>query len=309
MLIQAFIQVLLPIVVVVSVGYILKRFLPIDTRSLNRVSMYALSPALIFINIIKIQIPGVEVLRISLVSVAVCFGSGILAYLVARWMRQDAKSTAALLLVTMFMNSGNYGLPTAQFAFGEAGLQRALLYFIAQAMMAQTLTIAIAQTGNSDWKNGLWQVLRMPPIYAVVAGLVLRWLGVSLDAPTVTSSLLTGIDMIAQATLPFLLMLLGMQLAQSTVIDDARLTGVGVAIRLVASPLLAWAMAVILQLDALATNVVIIQASMPTAVNMVLYSLEFDARPQFVAGAVVITTVLSVLTLTVLLTVMGVGGG
>ncbi|MEY2847306.1 MAG: hypothetical protein RL076_2852, partial [Chloroflexota bacterium] len=119
----------------------------------------------------------------------------------------------------------------------------------------------------------------MPPIYAVVAGLVLRWLGVSLDAPTVTGSLLTGIDMIAQATLPFLLMLLGMQLAQSTVIDDARLTGVGVAIRLVASPLLAWAMAVILQLDALATNVVIIQASMPTAVNMVLYSLEFDARP------------------------------
>jgi predicted permease len=47
---------------------------------------------------------------------------------------------------------------------------------------------------------------------------------------------------------------------------------------------------------------------MPTAVNMVLYSLEFDARPQFVAGTVVITTLLSILTLTVLLTMMGVGG-
>ncbi len=308
MLIQAFIQVLLPIVVVVSVGYILKRCLPIDTRSLNRVSMYALSPALIFINIINIQIPGVEVLRISLTSVAVCVGSGVIAYLVARWMRQDAKSTSALLLVTMFMNSGNYGLPTAQFAFGDAGLQRALLYFIAQAMMAQTLTIAIAQAGNSDWKNGLWQVLRMPPIYAVVAGLVLRWLGVSLDTPNAVGSVLTGVAMIAQATLPFLLMLLGMQLAQSTAIDDRRLTTAGVVIRLLISPLLAWGVARLLQLDALATNVVIIQASMPTAVNMVLYSLEFDARPQFVAGTVVITTVLSVLTLTVLLTVMGVGG-
>lgn len=308
MLIQAFIQVLLPIVVVVSVGYILKRYLPIDTRSLNRVSMYALSPALIFINIIKIQIPGVEVLRISLVSVAVCFGSGLIAYVAARVMRQDAKSTAALLLVTMFMNSGNYGLPTAHFAFGEAGLQRALLYFIAQAMMAQTLTIAIAQAGNSNWQSGLKQVLRMPPIYAVLLGIGLRWLGVSLDAPNMVGSLLKGIDMIAQATLPFLLMLLGMQLAQSTAIDDVRLTGIGVAIRLVVSPLLAWGVATLLQLDPLATNVVIIQASMPTAVNMVLYSLEFDARPQFVAGTVVITTLLSVLTLTVLLTVMGVGG-
>ena len=56
MLIRAFIDVLLPIVVVVLVGYVLKRFLPIDTRSLNRMSMYALSPALIFITIIKIQI-------------------------------------------------------------------------------------------------------------------------------------------------------------------------------------------------------------------------------------------------------------
>jgi predicted permease len=208
----------------------------------------------------------------------------------------------------MFMNSGNYGLPTAHFAFGEAGLQRALLYFIAQAMMAQTLTIAIAQAGNSNWQTGLKQVLRMPPIYAVLLGIGLRWLGVSLDAPTVVGSLLKGIDMIATATLPFLLMLLGMQLAQSTAIDDVRLTGVGVAIRLVASPLLAWGVATLLRLDPLATNVVIIQASMPTAVNMVLYSLEFDARPQFVAGTVVITTLLSVLTLTVLLTVMGVGG-
>jgi predicted permease len=44
---------------------------------------------------------------------------------------------------------------------------------------------------------------------------------------------------------------------------------------------------------------------MPTAVNMVLYSLEFNARPQFVAGSVVVSTVLSLVTLTILLTVMG----
>jgi len=102
------------------------------------------------------------------------------------------------------------------------------------------------------------------------------------------------------------LMLLGMQLAQETAIDDYALTGWGVAIRLLASPAIAWLTATLLQLDDLATKVVIIQASMPTAVNMVLYSLEFNARPRFVAGAVVVSTVLSLVTLTVLLTVMGI---
>jgi len=306
MLIRAFIDVLLPIVVVVFVGYILKRFLPIDTRSLNRMSMYALSPALIFITIIKIQIPGTEVFRISLTSVAACLGSGLVAYLIARFRKTDAPSTAALLLTTMFMNSGNYGLPTAHFAFGQAGLDRALLYFIAQAIMAQTLTIAIAQAGNSDWKTGLTQILKMPPIYAVTSALLLRWFGVTLDTPNVLGSVLHGIDLISQSTLPLLLMLLGMQLAQETVIEDVPLTSIAVGIRLLVSPAIAYGAALLLKLDPLATKVVVLQASMPTAVNMVLYSLEFNARPKFVAGTVVITTLLSVLTLTILLTVMGV---
>jgi malate permease and related proteins len=50
-------------------------------------------------------------------------------------------------------------------------------------------------------------------------------------------------------------------------------------------------------------RVVVLEASMPTAVNMVLYSLEFDARPGFVAG-VVVTTVLSLGTLALLLGVL-----
>jgi malate permease and related proteins len=37
---------------------------------------------------------------------------------------------------------------------------------------------------------------------------------------------------------------------------------------------------------------------------MVLYSLEFDARPRFIAGVAVVTTVLSMGTLTVLLGVL-----
>jgi predicted permease len=206
----------------------------------------------------------------------------------------------------MFMNSGNYGLPTAQFAFGQAGLDRALLFFIAQAIMAQTLTIAIAQAGQTNWHTGFKQILKMPPIYAVASALLLRWWGVSLETPNVLGALLHGIDLISQATLPLLLMLLGMQLAQETVIEDVPLTTTAVIIRLFASPLIAYGVAVALQLDALATNVVVLQASMPTAVNMVLYSLEFNARPKFVAGTVVITTLLSVVTLTILLTVMGV---
>ena len=54
MLLSAFLDVLLPIIVVVAIGYTLSRKLPLDVRSLNRLSMYALSPALIFTTLVKL---------------------------------------------------------------------------------------------------------------------------------------------------------------------------------------------------------------------------------------------------------------
>jgi hypothetical protein len=42
MIISAFVEVLLPVLVVVVCGYALRRVFPIDLRSLNRVSMYVL---------------------------------------------------------------------------------------------------------------------------------------------------------------------------------------------------------------------------------------------------------------------------
>lgn len=102
------------------------------------------------------------------------------------------------------------------------------------------------------------------------------------------------------------MVLLGMQLAQNTEVEDRTVTSIGVFIRLLISPLIAYGAAVVLELDPLTTKVVVLQASMPTAFNMVLYAREFNARPQFVTGSVVVSTVLSLVTLTLLLVIMGV---
>jgi malate permease and related proteins len=45
MIVSAFVEVLLPVLVVVACGCALRRVFPIDLRSLNRISMYVLSPA------------------------------------------------------------------------------------------------------------------------------------------------------------------------------------------------------------------------------------------------------------------------
>ncbi len=305
-MIYAFIEVLYPILMVMGGGFLLKRYLPIDIRWFSMVSTYVLNPALVFITMIKIQITGNEVARISLVSVIVCIAIGVITYLLTRWQQYDAHTTAALLMVTMFMNTGNYGLPASRIAFGYEGFERAMVYFIVQAILVQILMIGVARVGQSDWRRVLRQVWRMPPIYAALMGLTLRWMGFDIYSPNIVGSLLSVVDVIAQLTPPLLLLLLGMQLAQNTAVEDVKVTSIGVFTRLVISPLIAYGVTLFLELDPLTTKIVMLQASMPTAFNMVRYATDFNARPQFVTGSVVASTVLSLVTVTMLLVMMGV---
>ncbi len=304
-ILSAFVEVLLPVIVVVASGYALRRRFELDLPSLNRLSMYVLGPALIFTTIVRIDVTGGEALRIIAASVAVCLGIGVVGLITGALLRLERSSLAALLLCVMFMNSGNYGLPTSRFAFGEAGFQRALLYFIAQTIMAQTLAVPIASAGQSDLRSAVRQMLAMPQIYAVALGLLARFSGIDLPHRSdAWGSAFRGAALMADAALPLLLLLLGMQLANGTPVEDVRLTAVVATLRLGISPILAYGIARALALDDLALRVVVLEASMPTAVNMVLYSFEFNARPRFVAGVVAVTTLLSLATLTLLLTVL-----
>jgi predicted permease len=174
---SVFAQVLLPIVVVVASGYLLQRRLELDLQSVNRLSLYLLSPALIF-SLAQSRIELTETLRIGAFMTLFVISIGAVTWLVALLLRLDAIDRAALMLCVMFMNAGNYGLPAAQFAFGREGFDRAVLYFVVQAILAQTLAIYIAGASHGDRLGGLLRLLRMPQIYAVLAALAFRWGGV-----------------------------------------------------------------------------------------------------------------------------------
>lgn len=72
-------------------------------------------------------------------------------------------------------------------------------------------------------------------------------------------------------------------------------------------PPIAWGAGKLVGLEGMALAVAVVQASTPTAVTSALWALEFDARPALVSAAVVLSTVVSVITLTVVLAVLMMG--
>jgi malate permease and related proteins len=182
MVLVVFAQVLLPILVVVGVAYLLQRQFDLEVQSINRVSIYLLSPALIFTSLVRTSLEAEETLQISAFMVLFILTIGVLSWSVSRALGMDTMTTSALLLCVMFMNAGNYGLPLAQFAFGEERLRRAVLFFVVQAILAQTLAVYIAGAGHGSWREGLTRLIHMPQIYAVLAALIVRGYGIQINS-------------------------------------------------------------------------------------------------------------------------------
>ncbi len=308
MLAQIFSQVMVPILVIVGAGYLLRRITDFDLRPLSRVSLYLLSPALIFSSLVEAEISQGQTWRIIAFSVLLVGIMAALTQAVGIALSFSRETNTALMLSTMFTNTGNYGLPLALFAFGQRGFEGAILFFVVQATLVQTLGIYMASSGRGGSRAGLATLFKMPQLYAVGAALLLRWIGPDLvtQPGTVAADLYRGISLMGDATIPLLLVILGAELARAQVdMGDATSISTALAIRLLAAIPISYGLAYALGLDDLTTKLAVVLGSMPTAVNVSLLALEFDIRPKLVSSIVIVSTTLSFVTLTILLGFLG----
>jgi predicted permease len=306
---SVFLEVLLPVALVALVGYVLRWRLPLDQSTLNRVVIYGMNPALIFTSLVVADLSGPNALRMLTLAVGVALVMGALAATVALSLGVRGGSLSAVLMVSMFMNSGNYGLPAARFAFGEEGFTQALFYFVAQSVLGQTLGVAVAAAGSVRGERGLARqvlvrTLRMPQVYATLAGLLVR--GAGFDPAAQTGPLLGGfraLALLGEASLPMMLIVLGVQLAGGVAREEPRLVALTSFLRLIVSPLVAYGLGRVLGMDQLSLAVGVMLAGMPAAVSSTIIALEFDSRPSLVVATVVATSLLSLLTLSAILAI------
>jgi malate permease and related proteins len=310
MLLEVFAQVMVPILVVVGSGYLLRLTLDLDLRPLSRVSLYLLSPALTFSSLVEAEIAQGQTLRIIAFSVLLVGIMAALTLAASGMFGFSRETNTALMLSTMFTNTGNYGLPLALFAFGQQGFEQAILFFVMQGVMVQTLGIYLAGSGQGGWRDGVATLFKMPQLYAVVAALALRWAGPELvtASENLAGNLFKGVSLMGEAAIPVLLVLLGAELARAEVATgDAAGISVAVVIRLFAAVPISYGLAYALELDPLSTNLAVVLGSMPTAVNVTVLAIEFDLRPKLVSSIVIVSTILSFFTLTILLGALGAG--
>jgi len=296
-------QIILPLFVVLGVGWIAGRKLlgvnlhpesaQANLRALTRLVFYVFSPCLVFSSLATSEVAIQEIGHIGLFVLLNTATIGVVAWLLARALQLSPTHSSSLLLVAMFANIGNYGLAFNELAFGATALERAVVFFVSSSILLFSVGILIAaRAQGKTLLQAIKRVAGVPIVHALLlAGLVrLGWL--SIPAP-----LFKAVGILAQASVPMMLVILGIQLSSVRVHGNWRLIALASAIRLLLAPLVAIFLAGQLGLSGLAEQVSIIQASMPSAVFNIILAVEFNLAVDLTTSVVFMTTVASPATL------------
>lgn len=285
---QQLFTIIAPVLLCVAIGYAWARLeVPFDREFVTRIVMNIGAPCLVLNGIGGLGIDPIAFAAVIGIAALVVIVTAAAAAPILIGLRQPQRS---YLPPVVFGNIGNMGLPLCYFAFGTEGLGLAIGFYLVYSVSQFTVG-PLFQGRQAAWRT----LVTTPAIYAAVFGLVLLSTGTSLPA-----WLGNTVELLAGLAIPLMLIALGHALGSF----DVRRFGTSFGLS-VMRLLLGFASGVLLvellELEGATRGVVLIQASMPVAVFNYLMAARYDRHPDDVAGAIVVSTLISFVTLPFLL--------
>ena len=269
-----------PVLLMTFVGYVLgRRQVPLDPRTLSSLVLLVATPSLVFSTLTSLPIDFATMSDMALaagLSVAIAAALGFVL------LKALGMSARTFLPSLMIPNSGNIGLPLVSLAFGDTGLALGISFFFVIALLQYTAGLAIS---SGQFRIG--DLARQPLVYAVVCVIVVKASGV--QVPTIIAS---TTDLLGGMMIPAMLIFLGASLARLTVEDirpAAIITFARLAFGLVASILVIE----LLSLSGVEAGSVLLLAMMPAAIVTYVFAERYRDDANQVAGAIVLSTVVT----------------
>ncbi|SEO43541.1 hypothetical protein SAMN04487948_102408 [Halogranum amylolyticum] len=313
-LLSIFATAILPIVALAGIGFLLGRVKTVDPGPLNTIVVYVLAPALVFHSLATTTLGGGTLVRVVGGVAVYTIAMVLVAETVGRLFGTDDPLLSALVLVSAFPNTGNYGLPVSEFAFGETGRSTAVLFLTAQSVLIYTVGVYIAsRSGGSGGLAGLKRAVKIPLVYAVLAALAVRYLGV---VPPEGSAALSTLKLVGDSSIPVMLLILGLQLSQTDYGAALRRAGTANVLKMVVAPVVGIGVALAMGFEnPTVAKTFALESAMPAAVTPLILVAEFAGGErvggvevaEYVSTVVLTTTLVSVPLLTVFIALLDAG--
>lgn len=272
-------DVIVPVFLIVAIGWGYGRRQRPDLTVFNRIAMDVLAPVLVYSALAARDFHIAKHWHLLGAAAVLILGSGLLAWPVARLFGAQPRT---LVPVVMFNNCGNMGLPLALLAFGPANFGAAVALFSVSNLfhfsIGARITSQAARTRD---------LLTSP----LMIGTALGFASALTDIRP-PDMLLSGLKLLGDALLPMMLFALGVRLTSLT--RDGLAMGllgalarplIGLALGLP----LAWAMG----LEGAARGQLLLFAALPPAVMQFMMAERYRQEPDKVAAMIMLGNALA----------------
>lgn len=298
--------IVLPIFALIFAGWIARKggaLGPNATREVNRLVVYLALPALLFdimanAKIDQIWQPGF-ILAFS-AGCAVIF-VGTLFWRVAKG--RHLADAAVDALIASYANTGFVGFPLVLSLVGDSGMAPTLIATILTVCVLFAVAIILVEGGlQSETRRRdiafktFASLCKNPLLVAPVLGAIFMLSGWGLP-----QSVHAFLKLLSGAASPCALIALGLFLAgpqAATAANRLSTTGILVALKLIAHPLVTWVVAgPLLGLPAGSVHVAVLLATLPTGTGPFMLAEFYNREASLTGRVVLLSTILSILTI------------
>ncbi|MBO1003253.1 AEC family transporter [Pseudogracilibacillus auburnensis] len=288
-------DIILPVFIIMTIGYILQKKFSLDVQTLARLNIYFVVPAFIFVKLSSTEIAFNMFIKVLFFIGLFVFILYVLSFIVAHLLKLEHGKKVTFTNSIIFFNSGNYAVPVNDLVFrGDPfamSIQVIVLMF--QNIFIFSYGIFSLQSMSTGKLKAAFAYFKMPVMYAMIGGLIVNALNIS-----VPGFIWVPANYIANAMIAIALLTLGAQVAQLKLTAGLGTVYFSLVLRLIAGPLVALGMIFAFGISGITAQALLIASSTPTAVNSAVIAQEYKNHPDLAAQIVLFSTLASAFTVT-----------
>lgn len=290
-------NIVLPIFLILSLGYILKKLKILDeltTKNMNSINFKVFLPLLLFYNVYKTDLSVVfnpKLLIFSIISVILVF---LLLFIIIPLLEKDNRKRGVIIQGIFRSNFVIFGVPVCEALFGQnaTGVASMLIAIVVPLFnFLAVICLEIYRGGNINFKKIIKGIITNPLIIASIIGLFFIYFKIKLPTPIEKT-----INDISKIATPLAFILLGSSFtfsAFSVYIKQLSITILG---KLIIVPGIVLYIAALLGFRNIELTCLLSVFASPTAVSSYTMAEQMDGDSILAGQIVVLTSIISIIT-------------
>jgi malonate transporter len=309
---QTILNTALPFFALIFCGYGAGRFRLLSEASIagvNAFVFYFALPAFLFNLVATSQLKNILNAPFVAAYLSAGFSVFVVAALLGRLLFKVQSGEAALQgSAAVLGNTGYMGLPLVAAVFGEEAAIPLVLGLTLEVTLIIPFTIALVEAtkGPGGWSRVPSSVTgalaRNPLIVAIFAGALISAIGLGLPTPVENFT-----DLLGGTAGPCALFALGATLAGRSLSAGLGEVSYMTSFKLFVHPSAMWLTTQLFDVAPLWAAVAVLGASLPVAANVFILARQYDTYVDRISSAILLSTVVSVVTVSTLLAVIDSG--